>query len=92
MVIATHLDVLLGVLKVFEHSIFPPHNTRLLVGTGVGVSIGLTGLAAEEAVEVGSLLVRTSLLNSVTLGALGLENLASLLLVRSLSHGESCCF
>jgi hypothetical protein len=57
MLTATHLDVLLGVLKVFKQSVFAPLDTRLLVGTGVGVSIGLTGLAAEEAVEIGSLLV-----------------------------------
>jgi hypothetical protein len=83
---STYLNVLLGILKVVEQSVFSPCNTRLLVRSGVRVSIGLSRLAAEETVEVGSLLVRSSLLNSVALRALCLEDLGSLLCVWSLAH------
>ena len=86
----THLDVLLGVLEVVEEGFVPPGDAGLLVGGGVGVSLGLSGLAAEEAVEVGPLLVGAALLDGVALRALGLEDLGPLLFVAALlAHG---CF
>jgi hypothetical protein len=77
--IFTHLNVLLGVLKVLEQCVFAPHDARLLVGGGVAVAISHPGLSAEEAVKVRALLVRSPLLDRVTLAALGLEDLRSLL-------------
>ncbi len=76
----THLHVLLGVLEIIEQGVLTPHDSALLVGTGVVVTWGLSGLTTEESVEVGSLLVRAALLDSVALWALGLEYLGSLLL------------
>ena len=89
----THLDVLLGVLEVVEEGVVSPGDAGLLVGGGVGVSLGLAGLAAEEAVEVGPLLVSAALLDGVALRALGLEDLGSLLFVAALlAHGCCCLF
>jgi hypothetical protein len=51
----THLDVLLGVLEVFKESVVSPHDARLFVGTAVGVTFSLSGLATPKAVQVGSL-------------------------------------
>ena len=89
---STHLDVLLGVLEVVEEGLVSPGDAGLLVGGGVGVSLGLAGLAAEEAVEVGSLLVGAALLDGVALRALGLEDLRSLLFVAALLAHGCCCF
>lgn len=75
----TYLDVLLGVLEVFKEGVISPSDTGLLVGTGVRVPIGLSRLTTEKSVEVGSLLVWSTLLNSVALRALDLEDLGSLL-------------
>ena len=87
--VITYLDVLLGIFKVFKESIITPLDTRLLVGTGVRVSVSLSRLASEKAVEIGALLVGSSFLDSVTLRALGLEDLGSLLLVSwFLAHFE----
>ena len=85
----TYLDVLLGVFKVFKESVITPGDTGLLVGGGVRVSVSLPGLATEETVQIRSLLVGTSFLNSVALRALDLEDLGSLLFVRSLAHFEN---
>jgi len=85
---STHLDVLLGVLEVIEESIVSPRDSRFLVCTGVRVAFRLPGLAAEETVQVGTLLMRTALFNSVALGALGLEDLRALLFAPLLRHGE----
>lgn len=81
--INTHLNVLLGVLKVLEQCVLAPHDARLLVGGGVAVAISHPRLSAEESVQVRALLVRPPLLDRVTLAALGLEDLGSLLL----AHG-----
>ena len=86
MMITTHLDVLLGVLEVFKEGVVSPGDTRLLVGTGVGVSVGLSRLTSEKAVKIGSLLVGSTLLNGVALRALDLEDLGTLLLVSFLAH------
>ena len=74
----TYLDVLLGVFQVLEQSVITPGDTGLLVGSRVRITVGLSRLTAKEPIKVGSLLVCTSLFNSVALTALGLENLSSL--------------
>ena len=74
-----YLNVLFGVLQVLKEGVLAPHDTRLFVGSGVGVSFGHTRLTAKETVEVGALFVCSSFLYSVALAALGLENLGSLL-------------
>ena len=84
----THLDVLLWVFEVFEQSVVTPGDTRLFVGGGVRVTIGLSRLTTKKSVKVGSLLVSSTFLNGVALGALGLEDLGSLLFVWSFAHGE----
>lgn len=48
---------------------------HVLVGCGVGVAEGGAGLAAEEAVQVGPLLVRAAPLHRVALRTLGAEDL-----------------
>lgn len=58
---ATHGDVLLGVLEVFEEGVLVPGDALLLVALRVGESGNLTSLATEEAVEVGADLVGTAL-------------------------------
>lgn len=58
-------------------SVLVPGNTGLLVGVGVGVSLGLTGLTAKETVQVGANLVGTASLDSVALSATGLGNAQS---------------
>jgi hypothetical protein len=60
------------VLATYE-SVFVPLNTGLLVGVGVGVTLGRTGLTAEKTVEVGADLVGTASLDGVALSATGLE-------------------
>lgn len=50
-----------------------PLNTGLLVGVGVGVTLGLTTVTAEKTVEVGADLVGTAGLGGVALGATGLK-------------------
>jgi len=82
---ATYFDVLFRVLQVLKQRVFAPGDSTLLVGGGIGVSIGLSGLTTKKAVQIRSLLVRSALLDRVALRALGLENLGSLLL----AHG--CC-
>ena len=88
----TYLDVLLGVFEVLEESVFFPDYTTLLVGSGVRVPVGLPRLTAKKTVQIRSLLVCSSLFNSVALRALGFEDLGSLLLVTFLSHDSVCCF
>lgn len=56
------LDVVLGRQEVLKESVLPPGNAGVLVGGGVGVILRLAGLAPEEAVQVGALLVRAALL------------------------------
>ena len=50
-----------------------PLNTGLLVGVGVGVTLGLTTVTAEKTVQVGADLVGTAGLGGVALGATGLK-------------------
>jgi hypothetical protein len=64
-------------------SVLVPGDTSLLVGVGVGVAVGLTGLTAEEAAQVGADLVGTTSLDSVALSAASLKD--SLLVSPSLS-------
>ena len=80
-------DVLLGVLQVGEKGVFSPLDALVDVGLRIRVSLSLAGLTTEEAVQVGALLMSTSSLDGVTLGALGLENLSSL---GDVSHGLKC--
>lgn len=83
-----YLDVLFRVLEVIKQCVFSPNDSTLLVGRRIRVAFGLSALATEESVQVGTLLVGASLLDGVALGALGLEDLGSLLLVRSLLLGH----
>ena len=62
-------DVLLGVGQVDVQGLVGPGDALLDVGLGVGEPGSLSGLPAEHAVEVGSLLMLASGLNSVALGA-----------------------
>jgi len=80
------LNVFLWVLQVFEQCVLSPHNTTLLIGTTVRKPIGLSRLAPEKSVEVGSLLVGTTFLDGVALRAFGLEDLGSLLFVSWFGH------
>ena len=50
-----------------------PGHISSLVGIGVGVALGGTGLTAKETVQVGADLVRTTSFDSVALSATGLE-------------------
>ena len=79
-----HLHVFLGIFEVSKKSIVSPDNPGLLVGGGIRITVLLSGLVSEKAIEIGTLLVGSSLLDSVALGALGLEDLGSLLFVSSL--------
>ena len=54
-------------------SVLIPGDTSLLVGVGVGVALGRTGLTAEETVQVGADLVATVSLNGVALSATSLD-------------------
>ena len=83
----SYLDVLLGVLKVIEQSIFSPCDSGLLVGSTVRVAIRLAGLTTKESVKIRALLVWTTFFDSVTLTALSLEDLGSLLF----THGSVVC-
>ena len=78
-IISTYFDVLFGVLQVLKQRVFRPGDPALLVGRRVRVAVGLSGLTTEKTVQIGSLLVRAALLDSVALRALGLEDLGSLL-------------
>lgn len=60
-------------------SVLLPGHTGLLVGVGVGETLGLAGLTAEETVQVGADLVATAALDGVALRAASLEQLGALL-------------
>lgn len=51
----------------------------MLVGVGVGETLNLTGLAAEETVQSRADLVALTLLQGVALSATGLEEVGTLL-------------
>lgn len=51
----------LGVLQVLEHGLLSPGHTLVLVGIGVRVALSQTRLATENAVQVGTDLVGTTL-------------------------------
>jgi len=71
-------NVLLGVFKVLKKRIFIPCNSFADVGSSVRVSLGLSSLATEESVEVGTSLMRAASLNSVTLTAAIVEKRSTL--------------
>ena len=81
---ATYFNVLFGVLQVLEQSVFTPDDSTFFIGCRVRVSIGLAGLTAKETVQIGPLLVRSTLFNRVALRAFGLEDLGTFLL----THGS----
>jgi hypothetical protein len=74
-------NVLLGVLEVLEEGLLVPLDALLLVGVGVGVALDGASLAAEEAVQSRADLVAAAVLDSVALGATGLEEVGTLLSV-----------
>jgi hypothetical protein len=55
-------DVLLGVKKVLKESLIIPVNTSRLVGRRVSISGHLAGLTSPNTVQVGSLLVSSTLI------------------------------
>jgi hypothetical protein len=59
-------------------SLLVPGDALLLVGIGVGETLDLAGLAAEDAVQVRADLVGTVLLEGMALGATGLEEVGAL--------------
>lgn len=71
-------DVLLGVLQVLEQGILVPGDTLADVGSRVREARSLTSLAAEQTVEVRTLLVSSTSLDGVALSTLGLEDLSTL--------------
>lgn len=72
-------NVLLGVLEVLEESVLVPVDGTLLVGVGVRETGDLTGLAAEETVELRANLVALAGLQGVALCATGFEEVGALL-------------
>ena len=72
----THL---FGVLQVFEQSVLIPCNALVHVGSGVRVSVCLTGLAAKDTEQVGTDFVWSATLKGVALSTTGLEETGSLL-------------
>ena len=75
---ATYGDVLLGVDEVRVKHVGGPHDAGALVGGGEGEASGGASGTADQAVQVGALLVGAALLDSVALRALGLEDLGTL--------------
>lgn len=61
-----------------HQSFFVPDNALLLVGIGVRVACDQARLASEQTVEVRANLVGAALLESVALGATGLEQVRTL--------------
>lgn len=61
-----------------HQGIFGPDNTLLLIGICVLEALDLTGLASEQPVEVWPNLVGATNLESVALGAAGLEQVCTL--------------
>ena len=64
-----------------HQSVFFPCDTLLLVGIGVGEAFNLTGLAAEQAVQIWADLVAFAFLQVVALSASRLEETSALLSV-----------
>ena len=58
----------------YQRVLIPGH-IGSLVGIGVGVALGGTGLTAKETVQVGTDLVRTTSFDGVALSATGLEKI-----------------
>lgn len=94
---------LLGVLKVLEESVLGPGDTLVQVSSGVAETLGLTGLAAKDTVQVGTdcgvrklleaqlTLVGATSLSGVALSATSLEQVSTLLSVAFReTHGDEC--
>ena len=72
-------NVLLGVLQVLEQGLISPGDTLVNVGSGVRVSVCLTGLTAKDTKQVGTNFVWSTTLEGVALSTTGLEETGSLL-------------
>lgn len=72
-------NVLLGVLQVLEQGLISPGDTLVNVGSGVRVSVCLTGLTAKDTEQVGTNFVWSTTLEGVALSTTGLEETGSLL-------------
>ena len=89
-------DIFLGVGEVHVQSVLAPDDALVLVGLGVGETSSLSSLSAPDSVEVWSLLVFPSSLNSVTLGTGLREDLLSVVSAHDYvgiswcSRSESC--
>ena len=59
--------------KMPYQAVLIPGHISSLVGVGVGVALGGTGLTAKETVQVGADLVSTTSFDGVALSATGLE-------------------
>ena len=62
-------NVLLWIQKVLIEGILTPNNTLILVCLTVGVSFGLSSVSSKQTSQVWALLVTSSLLSNVALGA-----------------------
>lgn len=71
--VALTRNVLLGVLEVLEQRLVVPVNALVDVGGGVGETLDLAGLTAEETVEVRADLVGLAGADGVALSATGLR-------------------
>ena len=80
--------------EVVEEVLVVPGDTGILVGLGVREAFSLAGLAVDEAVQVGTLLVTLTSTDGVALRALGLEDLGAGLDAGLVSedgcHSEKC--
>merc|ERR1719343_1567517 len=72
-------DVLLGIHQVLEHVLVRPHDPRVLVGLRVCETLASARGAAHDAPQGRALLRVATLLRSVALSTLGLEELCTLL-------------
>ncbi len=82
------LDEFLRILEPLHDVLIVPFDASLLVCARVRITLHGSGLVSVEAIKIGSLFVGTSFLDGVALGALGLEDLGSLLFTSSLLLGH----
>lgn len=76
-------DVLLGVLQVGKQRVLVPHNSGLFVGISVAIASNAATLATKQAMQSGTSLCTTFLLNDVALQATCLEQLGTILGITS---------
>jgi len=72
-------NIFLRIQQISKEMLLIPLNTRLRVGFGVCVAICSTGIAADNSMQIRSLLVRSAGFRHVALRTLRLENLGTAL-------------